>query len=666
MPDTVSGMDVSAFQGCTNLTSVKLSAGLENISSKAFYGCTKLASIEIGGFVSSIGDEAFYNCTALTSVTLPDGLVTIGNKAFYGAKLVKEIILPESLETIGDYAFYDWSSLEKVDVPARVTSIGAYAFSGCVNVTELNLPEGSMLVSVGDYAFENMTKLTSFFIPANLTDVGQGIFKGWDNLEDITVEGGNLEYAYENGILYNATYTEMVLITPKAKGTLKVPETVTTLAKGVFAGLALERVELPDTLTEIPDEAFRGCTQLVSVKMPRYLEKIGVAAFEGCVSLKSIDIPETVHSTFEKKESVEPREGMLMGYYVTEMADGIGKYAFANCTSLASVNFVSGGSRRLSFGDYAFYNCTSLTSMSIPNRVRSQAALHYNTEGADMQGITDYYSQSYNHGIFEQGIGMYCFAMCTNLKTVVFEEATDNLTFVEGLVIRVGAFTGCTALETVQLSSAIYDYQEIMVGKGGREEVASIMAIQGRAFEGCTALKDVTFVQTDHPVTVRETAFKDSKIELPKFVIVDTSTITTAEKQLFLYGCASCAISTSNPGGECASFNPVGDGVVEGVDPLRNLVVEDAQRTWADGKPCKYVFNGLDTEYGNAKFEQATNMNMTTKYNYSYKVISYNAETGIVTLEVIGTNSQNSEYNKKYSATVNLNTKTFTRGNEIK
>ncbi len=676
MPDTVSGMDANAFYGCTSLESVTLSAGLESISANAFYNCTKLSSVEIKGFVSSIGDSAFYNCTKLTSVTLPDGLVSIGNKAFYGANLVEEIVLPESLEIIGDYAFYGWSNLKKVDVPATVKTIGNYAFSGCSSVEEFNIPEGALLESLGDYSLEGMSKLTEFFIPATLTRLGMGVFTGWSQLDNIEVEAGNLEFAYDGGILYNSTYTSMILVTPKVPETLKIRETITSLARGVFAGLTFKRVELPDTITEIPANAFRGCVNLESVKMPKYLEKIGEAAFEGCVSLQSIDIPNTVHSTMDKKESIMEGKGapMLMGYYATVMADGIGKYAFANCTSLEEVNFVAGGAQRLSFGDFAFYNCSKLTSFSIPNRVRSQAIPNnfYNADGPQMQGDMNFIAQwDVSHKTFEQGIGMYCFAMCTNLKTVVFEEATDNTTFAEGLFIRVGAFTGCTKLETVQFNSALRDHKEVMVGEKGDERVEYVYAIQGRAFDGCTALKNVTFVETDYQVTVRNTAFKDSKIELPKFITLDTGSGNDAEQKLFLGGCSTCAFSSTNPGQKCTGFDPVGDGIVAEADILRGVVVDDATRKW-NNKPVVYAFNGLDRAYSTGNVEQCTSLNSSYKYKYSYKVVSYNAETGIVTLHVTGTNknavgysTRVTEYNKTYVATVDLNAKTFTLGAEI-
>ncbi|MBR2341009.1 MAG: leucine-rich repeat protein [Clostridia bacterium] len=533
MPNGVSGMDVSAFQGCTNLTSIKLSSGLENIANKAFYNCSNLTSIEITGFVSSIGDSAFEGCSKLASVTLPDGLVSIGNRAFYNTKLVRELILPSTLETIGDYAFYGWSNIQKIDIPAKVTSIGAYAFSGCSSITELNLPEGAMLQKVGDYAFEGMSKLKAFFIPANLTQVGQGIFKDWDSLEEITVETGNPEYAYANGILYNATYTEMVIITPSASGVLKVPETVTSLAKGIFANLNITGVELPDTLKEIPDEAFRGCAKLETVKMPKYLQKIGEAAFEGCVSLKEIDIPASVHSVYEKTPFVE-KGGIIFGYYTTEEYDGIGRYAFANCTSLAKVNFVAGGAQRLSFGDYAFYGCTSLTSISIPNRVRGDSLPSYSWYNPN--GSND------SHDYHAQGIGAYAFARCTNLQSVVFEEE-GVATFSEKLMLKVGAFSGCTNLQSVQFNSALGDIRVSIISEKMNSNYGAV-AIHARAFEGCTALTDVKFADNYDfsKMMVVYNAFADCKsLKLPDTIsYADASMyeeLAKGDKVAFSYSC---------------------------------------------------------------------------------------------------------------------------------
>lgn len=549
MPETVSNMGYSAFHGCSNLTNVTLSSGLEVIPHDAFYGCSKLGSVEIGGFVTSVDYNAFYNCTALTSVTLPDGLITIGDKAFYNAKLVEEITLPSSLESIGNYAFYGWSSLKKVDVPAKVKSIGAYAFSGCSAVEEFNLPEGALLESLGDYALEGMVKLTEFFIPANLTNLGIGVFTGWSQLDNIEVEGGNLEFAYDGGILYNATYTSMIIVTPNVPETLVVRDTITSLARGVFVGLSFKHVELPDAITDIPAQAFQGCKNLESIKMPKYLETIGEAAFEGCVSLQSIDIPNTVHSTYSKVPfEGKGKEGgsFIMGYSTLEDVDGIGAFAFANCTALETVNFVAGGSQRLSIGDYAFYGCTNLVEMSIPNRVRG--------DGIPKNAWNDGSGGWDSHLYTAQGVGAYAFARCTKLERVVFEEAKDNTTFVEPLMILIGAFTDCTALESVQFSSALGNVSYSLFD-GRAYSNSGMSAIHARAFKGCKALTEVTFADNYDfsKMTVVENAFADStSLRLPDTITyisgscyqemskgdkVDFSCDTWPDENFQIYGC---------------------------------------------------------------------------------------------------------------------------------
>jgi hypothetical protein len=210
------------------------------------------------------------------------------------------------------------------------------------------------------------------------------------------------------------------------------------------------------------------------------------------------------------------------GWYTTEDVDGIGPFAFANCTSLASVNFVEGGAQRLSIGDYAFYGCTSLTSISIPNRVRGDAvsATAWSINGS---GGMHYYGC--------QGIGTYAFARCTNLESVVFEE-TGIATFSEKLIIEIGAFTDCTSLQRVQFNSALGDVRISIVDPKMSSNYGSA-AIHARAFAGCTALTEVTFPENYDfsKMNVVYDAFADCKIELPSEInYIDGSMYTEMAK----------------------------------------------------------------------------------------------------------------------------------------
>ena len=57
---------------------------------------------------------------------------------------------------------------------------------------------------------------------------------------------------------------------------------------------SITSVIVPDGVTEIGGQVFRGCTSLTSIAIPNSVTKIGYAAFEGCTSLTSIDIPNSV------------------------------------------------------------------------------------------------------------------------------------------------------------------------------------------------------------------------------------------------------------------------------------------------------------------------------------------------------------------------------------
>ena len=66
---------------------------------------SKNKDYEIPNSVKSIGDSAFENCSDLTSIYIPDGVTSIGDRAFYGCEDLSSIHIPDSITSIGDEAF---------------------------------------------------------------------------------------------------------------------------------------------------------------------------------------------------------------------------------------------------------------------------------------------------------------------------------------------------------------------------------------------------------------------------------------------------------------------------------------------------------------------------------------------------------------------------------
>jgi hypothetical protein len=154
---------------------------------------------------------------------------------------------------------------------------------------------------------------------------------------------------------------ESVVITRYAgsKFTVSIPPRiqklpVTSIGKDAFRNCSdVLSVVMPNSVTSIGSWAFTGCRSLNSVTIPGSVTSIGNNAFEGCRSLASITIPDSVTS--------------------------IGEYAFDGCRNLASI-IIGNGVKRI--GDEAFSNC-GLTSVTCQSAIASSDL--YNAFGGDLR-----------------------------------------------------------------------------------------------------------------------------------------------------------------------------------------------------------------------------------------------------------------------------------------
>ena len=176
-----------------------------------------------------------------------------------------------------------------------------------------------------------------------------------------------------------------------ASGVLDIPETVfyegntytvTQIAPHAFAGcngLSGDLV-IPNTVTTISDEAFRGLRFLGPLTLGNSVEYIGDFCFEGCHSIGTINFPNSVKhigvwAFYDtgwwngQPDEILYKDGVCLGYkgtkptgtlMVNEGARLIVKDAFGACGDLVSLVLPS------SLGyinELAFYNCTGLTTI---------------------------------------------------------------------------------------------------------------------------------------------------------------------------------------------------------------------------------------------------------------------------------------------------------------
>ncbi len=252
-----------------------------------------------------------------------------------------------------------------ITVPEGVTVIKKDAFKD-VNITTITLP--STLQQIEDYAFENgsasgKSALKTVYLKAvNPPVLGQDVFR-WTTSEFKVIVPNDSLQAYRQAESWlvevpslssalKKTYAEYVtsveeinnrpefevvdgvLISYNNKDEnpqdveIVIPDEVTAIAVGVFAGRTyIVSVDL-NNVTEIGDSAFEGCTSLSNVIFNENTVSIGSYAFFYCTSLTQVD---------------------LCGVQT------IGEYAFFRCYKLAKVNI---GANIKEIGTFAFAMCS--------------------------------------------------------------------------------------------------------------------------------------------------------------------------------------------------------------------------------------------------------------------------------------------------------------------
>ena len=102
----------------------------------------KVKKIKIPEGVTKIGESAFEGCSALEEIEISNDVTEIGSRAFSECSNLKEIRIPDKVISIGTQAFYRCSSLEKVELPPEIKDIKDDTFAGCHMLSNIEIPSG--------------------------------------------------------------------------------------------------------------------------------------------------------------------------------------------------------------------------------------------------------------------------------------------------------------------------------------------------------------------------------------------------------------------------------------------------------------------------------------------------------------------------------------------
>ena len=192
------------------------------------------------------------------------------------------VTLSESVTSIEDYAFKGCSSLTSVTLSENVTSIGYYAFRDCSSLTDITIPEN--VTSIEYYSFSNCGKLSIIFSGIALPDISNYAFAE----TTLTVHCYKL-----SEIDFWAAANEFDIIylddTPSTvENILTLPVGLLRIDEEAFASSHAEIVIIPSGCTAIGSRAFADNANLVFVHMPDSVTDIAEDAFEGCPNVRFV------------------------------------------------------------------------------------------------------------------------------------------------------------------------------------------------------------------------------------------------------------------------------------------------------------------------------------------------------------------------------------------
>lgn len=177
----VTEIGISAFSGCSALTSVTLSDNIVKIGYEAFKNCTALSQLnEFSDTLEEIGASAF-SSTKITSVVIPASVVIVGGSAFYSCRSLTSLVFEEgsTITEIPQSFLSNCSALTTLVLPKNLTGIQSRAFEGTTLLATVEIPD--TVTSIGQYAFTR-SGITSFTAPTALTSIEVSAFDDAANL----------------------------------------------------------------------------------------------------------------------------------------------------------------------------------------------------------------------------------------------------------------------------------------------------------------------------------------------------------------------------------------------------------------------------------------------------------------------------------------------------
>ena len=478
---------------------------VDDMSGKSYYGVPTPAKMTMDNIYVFTGWD-LQDSQVLGDITVTASFEALGNTLWYNGVLyqinstdggvtaidfdpeVESIVIPDTFEmynltftptAVEEKAFIGCEIVDMVSIGSNVASIGFQAFAAdCFKSIDVKADNESFASVKGVLYDKEVKTLLQFplskqriVIPDTVTSIADGAFAGAGAI--LKAEQGPITY-----LRY-----------------ISVPASVVSIGDGAFMGSTIECLKFEDGVVSIGEEAFAGCSALNYIVFPYTIAEAGPGAFDGCVFHDADgNVMEYDAADFKGYKFTSDSDSSELNLYVPETHSSIHKdgyiYRIVNAEdflvkvygfdseSIAEVS-ISETIMYLGFEytvtgimDKAFYSDKVITSVECFGDIGFKAFA--NCSNIKTLKVCD-----------AAKIGDYAFAYCTSLVDADFDDALDN--------IGKSAFFGCTSLAEFDLSSVSFIGERAFARCPLTEaDLASATDIGLGAFTG-TALGKVVF-----------------------------------------------------------------------------------------------------------------------------------------------------------------------------
>ena len=282
-----------------------------------------------------------------------------------------------------------------------------------------------------------------------------------------TVTAIGNDFLYFHSYFYSQDCSEVVL-----------PNTIKSIGKRAFVYSKIKRINLPEGLETIDDEAFRDCSSLELAELPSTVKHLGNKAFDRCGSITISELPESIEtlgsSVFGGLISPKKMKSFTLPDNLTEIPDSmfhdrwglkelhlpanlkkIGK-ASVTWSYITELNLPDGVTE---IADEAFYGNNRLKKVTLPKSLKSIPYYAFAYTGIDNldflhEGITEigmqaFYGTRIKEANIPEGVtkvGSNAFGYCDSLTTIripstlteMYDSPCEELHFVDSIIIADG------------------------------------------------------------------------------------------------------------------------------------------------------------------------------------------------------------------------------------